>query len=158
MIQRNYRDIETDKIINDKNNKYPKNIALALAWTLGNLKGINLKILDVKSITSIAEYFILASATNNTQAKSMAEEVSRQLKRNNCPIISREGIGNSDWILIDGSDVIVHIFLEYSRESYNLDYIWKNATKVEIPQSYYFSSEESNANNSEPDDNNKNYY
>ena len=133
---------EIDQIINDQNHPYPQNLALACAWILGNLKGINLKILDVKEISSLADYFIIGSATNSKQAQAMADEIISQLKRSGQKIISSEGLNNSDWVLIDIGDVLVHIFLETSRENYDIDSLWPNAQTVKIPTSYYLSSPE----------------
>ena len=133
---------EIDQIINDQSTPYPQNVALACAWVLGNLKGINLKILDVKEISSLSDYFIIGSASNHKQAQAMAEEIITQLKRSGEKVISCEGLNSSDWVLIDIGDVLVHIFLETSRESYDLDTLWANAPILKIPTSYYLSSPE----------------
>jgi len=134
---------EVNKIINDKDLEFPKNIAMAAAWILGNKKGINLKVLDVKGKSSLSDYFILASAQNPVQAQAMADEILTQLKSHGTKSISNEGMhGESDWILLDLGDILVHIFLEISRGIYDLDSLWAESTQVEIPQSYYFSAPE----------------
>jgi len=136
---------EVDKIIKDKSFEFPKNIAMAATWILGNLKGINLKIMDVSHTSSLSDFYIVASATNSTQANSMANEVLRQLKQHDLSFLSKEGMNGSDWILLDGGDIIIHIFLEAARDVYGLEEIWTEAKPVEIPQSYYFSSEDAEA-------------
>ena len=70
-----------DQIMEEKSEQFPLNMAMASAWILGNLKGINLKVLDVTESSPLVDYFVLASATNTTQAQSMADEVVRQMKR-----------------------------------------------------------------------------
>src|SRR5690606_703851 len=104
-----YINNEVDKILKDKKYPYPLNIAMASAWLLGNLKGVNLKILDVGKQSSLADFFILGSATNTTQAQAMAAEVILQMKRAGHEIVSREGMNSgADWILLDIGDIIVH--------------------------------------------------
>lgn len=132
-----------DKIVEDKNYPYPLNIAMASTWIIGNLKGVNLKVLDVAKQSSLADYFILGSANNQTQAKAMADEVLYQMKRVGYNAISREGMAASaDWILLDIGDIIIHIFLDSSRTSYDLDGLWDTAKHMDIPQDYYVSDNE----------------
>ena len=134
---------EVKKIYDDKSLEFPKNMALASAWILGNKKGINLKILDVKGKSSLSDYFVLASAQNIIQARAMAEEILGQLRKHGAKSISIEGLeSQADWILLDLGDILVHIFLDTSREVYDLDSLWSEADQVEIPQSYYFSTPE----------------
>ncbi len=132
---------EVEKIIKDENLPFPLNIAMSASWILGNLKGINLKILDVKKTSHLSDYYVLSSATNFTQMRSMAEEILFQLKKHGFEAISKEGLNESDWILLDLGDIIVHIFLETARDSYDLESLWKEAVSVSIPQSYYFSEQ-----------------
>jgi len=129
---------EVNKII--KEYESPKNMAMASAWILGNLKGSNLKVLDVSKTSGLADYFIIASAQNPIQAGSMAEEVAFQAKRLKQTVLSIEGKGGSDWILLDLGDVIVHIFIESVRDIYDLDQLYGEAPIVEIPQEYYSST------------------
>ena len=131
---------EVNKIIDEFES--PKNMAMASAWILGNLKGTNLKILDVSKTSGLADYFVMASAQNPIQAQSMVEEVAFQAKRLKQTVLSIEGKGGSDWILLDLGDIIVHIFIESVRDIYDLDQLYGEAPIVEIPQEYYFSSPE----------------
>lgn len=148
-----YTNKEVDKIVNGKEFEGSQKFAMACAWILGNLKGINLKVLNVGKKSSLADFFILASATNAVQAQSMADEVIVQLKRHGKVCHSKEGQQGADWILLDYDDLIVHIFLESSRGIYNLDNLWTEADSVVIPHSYYFSdpSEAQNTGNKKGD-------
>ncbi len=142
-MSRKFIEKEVDKIIKDKSFKEPQNIAMACAWILGNFKAINLKVLNVNKQSSLTDYFVLGSSTNPVQANAMADEIVRQLKRLKYNPVSQEGADKTDWILIDLGNVIVHIFSESSRDFYKLDELWLNATPIDIPQSYYFSSDSS---------------
>ncbi|OIQ16780.1 MAG: ribosome silencing factor [Bacteriovorax sp. MedPE-SWde] len=139
-----------DEIINKKELEFPLNMAMAGTWILGNFKALNLKVIDMKDSTSLADYFVLASASNMTQAQAMASELSKQMNRLGYEVLSKEGYNsNSDWILIDIGDVIVHIFQETSRDVYDLDNLW-NSPSIQIPNEYYYSSD--NAENDAPED------
>ena len=129
-----------EKIINEeKDYPFPLNLAMASTWILGNLKGINLKIFNVANISSLSDYCVIASATNTKQAQSMTDEIISSLKKHGHKAISCEGSKESDWVLIDLGDIIIHIFLETSRDNYNLESLWSECPTVEIPTSYYFS-------------------
>lgn len=141
-MSREFISSEIDKIANSSEYEGSLKYAMCSAWILGNYKGINLKVLDMGKTNSIADYFVLGSASNTTQAKAMAEEITYQLKRFNKEFISKEGLNNSDWILLDSGDIIVHIFLEVSRDVYSLEELWSKATTIKIPMDYYFSSDE----------------
>lgn len=143
---------EVTKIFKDESLEYPLNMAMSAAWILGNYKGINLKILDVSKTSSLADFFVLGSATNITAAKAMADEIAVQMRELGHETISREGFTDTDWILIDFGDVIVHIFQETTRSVYDLDNLWSGAKSVEIPQSYYFSSDDEGQNNNDQSD------
>jgi ribosome-associated protein len=144
-----YVNKEVDSILSDKEFEFPQNIAMACAWILGNLKGVNLRVLDVKGMSSLTDFFIIGSAQNATQAKSMAQEISFQLRRNNIECISQEGADGGEWILLDFGDVIVHVFQELSRDYFAIEEVWKDAKMVKIPNDYYIAEDE--AQNQEED-------
>jgi ribosome-associated protein len=157
-MSREYVTKEVQAIYNDKNFEAPLNIAMASAWIMGNFKGINLKVLDLRNKSGIADFFVLGSAGNPTQAAAMAEEISLQMRNLGIEAISREGLKHStDWILLDYGDVIIHVFHEPARLVYDLDLLYKNALSVEIPESYYFSTPESERKGSGNDDG-RNYF
>lgn len=148
---------EVEAIYKDKSFAEPLNMAMAAAWIMGNFKGLNLKVLDLKNSSSIADFFVIGSAGNPTQAKAMAEEISLQMRNLGIEALSREGLKHStDWILLDYGDVIVHVFHEPARTIYDLDQLYKNANNVEIPESYYFSTPESERKGS--NDDGRNYF
>lgn len=156
MSQNDYIKKHVDEIVEKGGYEYPLNIAMAAAWICGNFKAINLKVLDLTEMSSLADYFVFATATNTTMAKSISEEVSAQLKKHGVNVVSKEGLGDTDWILIDLGDIIVHIFQEMSREIYDLDNLWIKAPRVEIPNEYYMpdpnsDDDTSNKSNSKDD-------
>lgn len=119
-----------------------KAMALASAWIIANFKGVNIKIYDVSTTSSLCDYNLIASAENTTQAKNMADEVQSNLKQNGAQIKSIEGLSDCEWVLIDAGDVIVHIFQETARDIFDLDELWRELPQLEIPNHYYFSNPE----------------
>ncbi len=147
---------EIQKIMEDKSLSYPRNLAMSAAWVLGHFKGTNLKIYDLESKSALADYFVVASANNSTQRNSMADAISRQLKKYSPSALNSEGKESLDWTLIDAGDIVVHIFDENAREFYKLDEVWSYAKQIDIPASFYQTSDiEHNVAISDDD---KNYF
>lgn len=87
-------------------------------------KGIDIKVLDIKNLTSIADYFVIVSANASTGSKAIADEIDKQLSEVGYEEISKDGYQGGRWILLDLSDIIVHIFHKEEREYYNLERLW----------------------------------
>lgn len=143
---------QVDKIMKSKKYDFPLNLAMSAVWIIGNFKGVNLKVLNLKGKSPLADYYIIGSASNRTQASSMSDEIQTQLRRLGSPCKSIEGLQTSEWILLDHGDVIVHIFQDNTRDVYDLDGRFEEAEPVEIPQEYYFSHEEESQNDKENND------
>ena len=93
------------------------------------VKGINTAILDLKKIeTAICKYFVICSGTSNTHVSSIADSVkknvSKEIQEKPWHI---EGLNTSEWVLIDYSDIVVHVFQEETREFYRLEDLWGDA-------------------------------
>lgn len=95
-------------------------------------KGTDIVILNVKNLTSITDYFIIASANSDTQAKAISENILDKTREQGERPLNKEGYTNFNWVLLDYVDVVVHIFLEDTRRFYNLEGLWGDAeiTKV----------------------------
>lgn len=93
--------------------------------TLEDKKAKDLKVLRVDDVTLIADYFIICSGSSTTHVKSLADELEEKLKLEKGVILHHmEGYSGARWILMDYSDMIVHIFHYEDREVYNLERIW----------------------------------
>ena len=91
---------------------------------------VELDLSDIKM--SLFDKFIICTATSNTHAEALCDNVLRTIKQNlNLLPVNREGVTNSQWILIDYFDVLVHIFLQESREFYNIEGLWVDAKRME---------------------------
>lgn len=112
-------------------NASPLEVAKAVESFLDNKKGRDIKVLHVEDVTSIADYFVVCTATSNTHVKALSGEVEYQLERRGINAYHIEGRDNNSWVVLDYCNVIVHIFNREARDFYNLDKLYENTTAVE---------------------------
>ncbi|MBO5479511.1 MAG: ribosome silencing factor [Clostridia bacterium] len=91
---------------------------------LEDKKAIDLKTLDIKEKSTLADYFVIASGTSNTHIKALADNVEVELKKENIYPNKIEGY-NTQWILMDYGDVVVHIFTEQERQNYDIEQLYE---------------------------------
>ena len=109
-------------------------VKLALA-SAGEKKAVNTVALDLREIATFAEFFIITSGTNQRQVQAISDEINEQLKKQlSTKPVRIEGYTGAEWILLDYGDFIVHIFEQKAREFYDLERLWRDAKKVEIPE------------------------
>lgn len=99
---------------------------------LSKRKTDNIKVLDISSLTTIADYFVICNGSSSTQIKSLADEVEEKLKEENTELYSKEGFSDASWILLDYSTVVVHIFNPEQREFYSIENLWSDASDVDV--------------------------
>jgi ribosome-associated protein len=107
-------------------------ILRAVHKSLDDKFGTDIKILDIRGLTVMADYFIIASGGNPNQIRAMADEVGKNLTLLGVRQLGSEGYGSASWILLDFGDFIVHIFDRESRGFYNLERIWSDAVLVNV--------------------------
>jgi len=107
--------------------------ALSCALFALGKKALNVKVLEIGRLSSIADYLVLASGTSDKQTQAIAESVKIGLKKFG-KALDVEGLREGNWVVIDYGDVIVHIFQESTRRYYNLDELWSAAPLLEIPE------------------------
>ena len=95
--------------------------------------GFDIKVIEIGDISSIADYFVIASANNENQLKAILNSVEERLfKKLKVSKKHLEGVQTKSWVLIDFNDVVVHIFNKESRDFYNLERIWADAKFIDI--------------------------
>ncbi len=109
--------------------------ALRCAALALDKKAVDVKILEISRISSIADYLVLVTGYSDRQTQAIAESVRLGLKKFG-KVLDIEGAKEGNWIVIDYGDVILHVFREELRHYYNLDELWAAATRVEIPEEY----------------------
>ena len=90
---------------------------------LEDKKAMDLKTLDIKEQSTLADYFVITSATSNTHIKALADNVEVELKKENIYPNKIEGY-NTEWILMDYGDVVVHIFTQKERQNYDIEQLY----------------------------------
>jgi ribosome-associated protein len=99
-------------------------------------KAYDLVVMEVRDLTSIADYFVICSGRSDRQVQSIAQGIEEYLGRSAVSPLSIEGANRGHWILMDFADVIVHVFYEPARQFYDLDGLWGDAPRVELPEPY----------------------
>jgi ribosome-associated protein len=92
-------------------------------------KGFDIDVLDLRGLTTMTDYFVIASGTSTKHATSIAEAVEEDLS---VEVGHKEGMKTGTWILLDYLDIVVHVFSREEREYYGLDRIWSDAKKVDV--------------------------
>lgn len=97
-------------------------------------KGIDIRVLDLRQIATFTEFFVVASGANQRQVQAISDEISEQLKKQlSTRAIRVEGYSTGEWVLLDFGDFIVHVFDKDAREFYDLERLWRDAQKVDLP-------------------------
>ena len=99
---------------------------------LSKRKTENIKVLDISSLTTIADYFVICNGNSTTQIKSLADEVEEKLKEVDITPYSKEGFSDASWVLLDYSTVVVHIFNPEKRDFYSIESLWSDAPEVDV--------------------------
>lgn len=110
----------------------PKEMALALAKALDSKKGQDVKVLATGTLTTLADYFVICTATSTTQVKALADACEKAMKELGETPHHIEGHRGGTWVLQDYSAVVVHIFNEEAREFYNLEKLWADADEIDL--------------------------
>ena len=110
-------------------------IAKTAAETISEKLGEEISILRVSNKTTLADYFVIASATSTTHLRALSDEVEFRLSKAGLEPSRVEGVEGSAWILMDYDSVIVHLFLKDARAFYGLERLWADAEHVEFEES-----------------------
>ena len=100
--------------------------------TLDSKKGIDIKVLKTESVTILADYFVICTATSSTHVKTLSEEADRILTENGEAPLRTEGFRGGGWVLVDFGCVILHVFTDETRKFYNLERLWSDAEEIDI--------------------------
>lgn len=104
--------------------------AKQIAQLILNKKGYDIKILDIRKISTISDFFVICSAEVDKQVKAIADEVEEKLTKKGIKCFSKEGYETLNWVILDYFDVIVHIFRNETRNYYNLEKLWGDAPLI----------------------------
>ena len=116
---------------NKEQTNYSLDLALLACKAANDKKGENIVLLDVSKLTVISDYFLIISANSKPHLQTLSRYISDTLSKSNTTLISKEGIDNSTWAILDFGELIVHIMLEGERSFYKLESFWRNATSMD---------------------------
>ncbi|MGI9232512.1 MAG: ribosome silencing factor [Woeseiaceae bacterium] len=102
---------------------------------LDDLKGKEIVRLDVRDMTSVTDYMVIASGTSNRHVKALVENVAEKAKAAGCRPVGIEGEDGGEWVLLDLQDALVHVMLPKVREFYNLEKLWSIVPTGDATQS-----------------------
>ena len=104
-----------------------------IAWNaLNDKKGEDIKIIDITGISVLADYFIIANGTSDSQVNALVDNVEEELHKAGYSLKQREGQASGSWVLLDFGDIIVHVFDKENRLFYDLERIWKDGKITDI--------------------------
>ena len=96
-------------------------------------KALDLVVLDLRPVASFTDFFVITSGTNRRQVQAISDGVVEQLKKNGTRAARVEGYQTAEWILVDYGDFILHVFDEKARRFYDLERLWREAVRVDVP-------------------------
>lgn len=110
----------------------PKELALTAAKLLNDKKGKDIKVLETAELTTLGDYFVICTGTSTTQIKALGDYCQKELKDLGEAPHHVEGHRGGTWVLLDYSSVVIHLFLEETRDFYDLERLWKDAAEVDL--------------------------
>ena len=109
-----------------------KEMARTACKALDEKKALDIKIIDIAEVSTIADYFVIASGSNQNQVQAMVDNVEEKLAKAGYEPKQIEGTRSSSWILMDYGDLIVHVFDEENRLFYDLERIWRDGKEIDL--------------------------
>lgn len=109
----------------------PRTLAVRAARAAAEKQGRDIRVLQVRDLIAITDYFVIASGATDRQVKAIGEEIEAELAKGGVKPIRREGERDLRWLLLDYADIIVHVFHVEDRAYYELERLWKDAPDVQ---------------------------
>ena len=110
----------------------PKEIAVAVTKALDEKKGMDIKLLKIDRVSSLADYFLICTGTSNTHVKTLCDYAEYAMEQLGEPMLGREGHRGNSWELLDFGSVVVHVFTDEARKFYALERLWADAEQVDL--------------------------
>ncbi len=111
-------------------------LAIAIARVIDETRGKDIRVLDLRAVTEVFDYFVIATGSSRRQMHAVSDEIERIVKANwGDEKRGIEGYNESRWIVLDYGDVVVQLFDSDSRDYWDLEHLWGDAKRVELPAS-----------------------
>ena len=110
----------------------PDKIAYEVTKALDEKKGLDIKLLKIDRVSSLADYFLICTSTSNTHVKTLCDYAEFTLENLGETMLSREGHRGNAWELLDYGTIVVHVFTEEARKFYDLERLWADAEQIDL--------------------------
>ena len=107
-------------------------VAIHVTKALDEKKGMDIKLLKIDKISTLAEYFLICTGTSNTHVKTLCDYAEYAMGQVGEPLLGREGHRGNSWELLDYGAVVIHVFTDEARAFYNLERLWADAEQVDL--------------------------
>lgn len=113
----------------------PKELALIAVKALDEKRGKEIAAIEITDLTTLADYFVIASGSSNTQINALCDAVEKALKEQAEEVpLHREGHRDGTWVLLDYGPVCVHVFSQEAREFYDLERLWQDGKRLDLSE------------------------
>ena len=109
-----------------------KEVALTVTKALDSKKGMDIKLLKIDKVSSLADYFLICTGTSNTHVKTLCDYAEYSMDQLNEPLLGREGHRGNSWELLDYGSVVIHVFTDEARKFYDLERLWADAEQIDL--------------------------
>jgi ribosome-associated protein len=109
-----------------------KEVAYEVTKALDAKKGMDIKLLKINEVSSLADYFLICTGTSNTHVKTLCDYAEYTLQELGEPMLGREGHRGNSWELLDFGSIVVHVFTDEARKFYDLERVWADAQQVDL--------------------------
>ena len=110
----------------------PDKIAYEVTKALDEKKGLDIKLLKIDRVSSLADYFLICTGTSNTHVRTLCDYAEYTLEELGEPMLGREGHRGNAWELLDYGTIVVHVFTEEARKFYDLERLWADAEQIDL--------------------------
>ena len=107
-------------------------VALNVTKALDEKKGMDIKLLRIEKVSSLADYFLICTGTSNTHVKTLCDYAEYSMEQMGETMLGREGHRGNSWELLDYGSVVVHVFTDEARKFYDLERLWADAEVVDL--------------------------
>ena len=109
-----------------------KEVALEVTKALDAKKGVDIRLLRINSVSSLADYFLICTGNASTHVKTLCDYAEYTMEQLGEPMLGREGHRGNSWELLDFGTLVVHVFTEEARQFYALERLWADAERVDL--------------------------